>query len=156
MLPSLLTRHPSTSDRQKAINDTRTVLVAAVVATGAAWRPGITARTYRLSREGHFTDRYSKAVEQLANKKRLEVRPSGIYAHERLMADNARDPPTILRSSMLECDIGQHRRSPGSSGVSSGTLRLHQPDSFRTRSGDAGGLTVTGDGHDRTSLAPDR
>jgi hypothetical protein len=36
-LPSLLTRHPSTSDPEKAINDTRTVLVAAVV----AWRPGV-------------------------------------------------------------------------------------------------------------------
>src|SRR5690242_5696390 len=38
-------------------------LVAASAAGGLAY----TARTYRLSREGHFTDRYSKAVEQLGD-----------------------------------------------------------------------------------------
>jgi hypothetical protein len=93
VLPSLLTRHPSTSDREKAINDTRTVLVTAAVATGAAGGLAYTARTYWLSRQGNFTDPYSKAVEQLGNKEWLEVRLGGIYALERLVADSARDPP---------------------------------------------------------------
>jgi hypothetical protein len=32
-----------------------------------------------------------------------------LSALERLMADSARDPPTILDVYLLECDIGQHR-----------------------------------------------
>ena len=98
-LPAILTRHPhipNASDQHKAISDTRTGLIAAVVAAGAAGGLAYTARTYRLSREGQFTDRYSKAVEQLGDDKKLEVRLGGIYALERLMADSSRDQPTIL------------------------------------------------------------
>ena len=98
-LPGILTRHPhipNASDQHKAISDTRTGLIAAVVAAGAAGGLAYTARTYRLSREGQFTDRYSKAVEQLGDDKKLEVRLGGIYALERLMADSSRDQPTIL------------------------------------------------------------
>jgi len=61
-----------------------------------------TARTYRLSQqgqltiqEGQYTDRYSRAVEQLGNDN-PEVRLGGIYALERLMTDSARDQPTIV------------------------------------------------------------
>ena len=97
-LPAVLTRHPdlaSASDRHKAISRTRTGLIALVVAAGAAGGLAYTARTHRLSREGHFTDRYSKAVEQLGDDK-LEERLGGIYALGRLMADSDRDQPTIL------------------------------------------------------------
>ena len=67
VLPSLLTRHPSrASDPEKAIKDTRTVLVAAVV----AWSPGIHGPDVSAGREGNFTDPYSKAVEQLGNKEK--------------------------------------------------------------------------------------
>jgi uncharacterized protein YjbI with pentapeptide repeats len=98
ILPSFLTRHPhiaSASDRHEAISDTRTGLIAVVVAAGAAGGLAYTARTYRLSQQGQFTDRYSKAIEQLGENK-MEVRLGGIYALERLMADKARDQPTIL------------------------------------------------------------
>jgi hypothetical protein len=85
----------SASDRHEAISDTRTGLIAVVVAPAplVAWPtpPG----PYRLSQQGQFTDRYSKAIEQLGENK-MEVRLGGIYALERLMADKARDQPTIL------------------------------------------------------------
>lgn len=93
-----MTRHPhlaSASDWHKAISHTRTGLIALVVAAGAAGGLAYTARTHRLSREGHFTDRYSKAVEQLGDDK-IEERLGGIYALGRLMADSNRDQPTIL------------------------------------------------------------
>ena len=112
MLPSFLTRYPSVggSERHKAITDTRTGLVAAVVAAGAAGGLAYTARTYRLSTktlalsqetlalstQGQFTDRYSRAIELLGDEEKLQVRLGGIYALERLMADSARDQPTIL------------------------------------------------------------
>jgi hypothetical protein len=97
-LPAVLTRHPhlaSASDWHKAISRTRTGLIALVVAAGGAGGLAYAAWTHRLSREGHLTDRYSKAVEQLGDDK-LEVRLGGIYALERLMADSDRDQPTIL------------------------------------------------------------
>src|SRR4051794_872282 len=75
VLPSLLTEHPRISkpaDRHQAITNTRTGLALVLTALGAVGGLAFTARTYwlgqetyRLSREGHITDRYSKAVEQL-------------------------------------------------------------------------------------------
>src|SRR5450759_880395 len=97
-LPSLLTRHPRVADaaaRHTAITNTRTGLVATLAALGAGVGLAYTARTYRLSREGHLTDRYTKAVEQLGSDK-IEVRLGGIYALERLMHDSPADRPTII------------------------------------------------------------
>jgi hypothetical protein len=54
-----------------------------------------TALSFRLSREGHVTDRYTKAIEQLGSE-RLDVRLGAIYALERIMIDSARDHPTIV------------------------------------------------------------
>ena len=105
-LPAILTQHPHLTmapDRYKAITDTRTGLVAAVVAAGAAGGLAYTARTYRLSREGQFTDRYSKAVEQLGHKE-LEVRLGGIYALERLMATANEISPRFLRFLPPGCE----------------------------------------------------
>ena len=113
VLPSLLTRHPhiaAPKDRHAAINGTRAVLVAAVIAVGAVGALAYAARTYRfstktlgisqqtyaLTQRGQFTDRYTKAVAQLGDTDNLEVRLGGIYALERLMADGARDQPMIL------------------------------------------------------------
>jgi hypothetical protein len=112
VLPSLLTRHPhvaAAKDRHAALNETRAVLVAAVIAVGAAGALVYAARTYRLSmrtlgisqqtyaltQRGQFTDRYTNAVAQLGDKDNLEVRLGGIYALERLMADSPRDQSTI-------------------------------------------------------------
>ena len=100
MLPSVLTEHPQipkSADRHKAITDTRTGLVALLAAIGAAGGLAYTARTYRLSREGHFTDRYSNAVEQLGHKE-IAVRLGGIFALERLMRDSPADQPTIMET----------------------------------------------------------
>jgi len=107
-LPSLLTRHPRVVDaaaRHTAITNTRTGLVATLAALGAGVGLAYTARTYRLSREGHLTDRYTKAVEQLGSDK-IEVRLGGIYALERLMRDSSTDQPTIVE--VLAAYIRQH------------------------------------------------
>lgn len=52
-------------------------------------------RTYRLSEQGHVTDRYTKAIEQLGSDK-LDIRLGGIYALERIARDSARDHPTVM------------------------------------------------------------
>jgi len=106
-LPSLLTRHPrvDAATRHTAITNTRTGLVATLAVLGAGVGLAYTARTYRLSREGHVTDRYTKAVEQLGSDK-VEVRLGGIYALERLMRDSSTDQPTIVE--VLAANIREH------------------------------------------------
>ncbi|MEU9397972.1 pentapeptide repeat-containing protein [Streptomyces sp. NPDC048324] len=48
----------------------------------------------RLAREGHVTDRFTKAIEHLGSDT-LEIRLGGIYALERLRRDSATDRSTI-------------------------------------------------------------
>jgi len=131
VLPPYLTRHPVVSnpaDRHKAITDTRTGLIAALAALGAAGGLAFTARTYRLSREGHVTDRYSKAIEQLGNDK-TEIRLGGIYALERLMRDSPHDQPTIIE--VLAAYVRQH-------------TSLSQPPAARTHDRRVAGYRHTG------------
>ncbi|MFH8642035.1 pentapeptide repeat-containing protein [Streptomyces goshikiensis] len=51
--------------------------------------------TLQVTREGHVTDRYTKAVEQLGAPV-LEVRVGGIYALERIMRDSVKDQSTVV------------------------------------------------------------
>lgn len=98
LLPSYFGRPYVGVDRLKAMSDARTAGVAYLVAVGAVTTVLFTARTYRLTREGQVTDRYSKAVEQLgdADGKKLMVRLGGIYALERIATDSARDRSTVV------------------------------------------------------------
>ena len=99
IVPAVLTRHPSggmtAAERLKAANDVRAPLVAFLVAVGAAGTLWFTARTYVLNREGHVTDRYTKAVGQLGYD-RSPVRVGGVYALERIGNDSAKDRTTII------------------------------------------------------------
>jgi hypothetical protein len=81
--------------RASEIDSVRGYLIqygAGVLAFGALI---YTARNFRLSREGHVTDRYTKAIEQLGSGS-LDVRLGGIYALERIMVDSPRDHPAIV------------------------------------------------------------
>lgn len=64
-----------------------------------------TARTYYLTRRGQLTDRYTKAIAQLASDK-LTERLGGIYALEHLMAESDRDHDTVVE--VLAAFIRQH------------------------------------------------
>jgi uncharacterized protein YjbI with pentapeptide repeats len=66
-----------------------------LIALFLTWR-----RTWT-TEQGHFTDRYSKAIEQLGvtfedGRPNMEARLGGIYALERLARDSPRDQGTIL------------------------------------------------------------
>jgi uncharacterized protein YjbI with pentapeptide repeats len=52
-------------------------------------------KVHALTEQGQVTDRYTKAITQLASDKESE-RIGGIYALERIMADSARDHPTVV------------------------------------------------------------
>jgi hypothetical protein len=55
----------------------------------------ITARTLEVTEQGHITERYTKAIEQLGQQK-LAMRLGGIYALERIAKDSERDHPTVV------------------------------------------------------------
>lgn len=134
VLPLVLTRHPhvaSEIDRYRAINDTRTGLVAAIVAIGAAGGLGYTARTYRLSQQGQFIDRYPKAIEQLGDRESLEIRLGGIYALERLMSDSSRDQPTVME--VLAAFIREHAHASSHSNPDAASDQARQ-DATQTAS----------------------
>lgn len=55
-------------------------------------------RQNEVAQQGQYTDRYTKAVEQLdqAGPEHLQTRLGGIYALQRLTQDSPRDQPTIV------------------------------------------------------------
>jgi uncharacterized protein YjbI with pentapeptide repeats len=93
-----------------AIRGRQLQLGAGLVVTAGAVATGL---TLRLNREGHITDRYTKAIDQLGSE-RLDVRLGAIYALERIMIDSTRDHPTIVEvlaayvreHALLETDYG--------------------------------------------------
>jgi uncharacterized protein YjbI with pentapeptide repeats len=66
-----------------------------------------TARGFQLAREGHITDRYSKAIEQLGNEN-ADVRIGGIYALERIARDSSVDRDTVV--DVLATFVREHTR----------------------------------------------
>jgi uncharacterized protein YjbI with pentapeptide repeats len=104
LVPPLLYRHTGTAKdaKLKAITDTRTALLAGLIGVGALltfWLNSrvyrITARTLEVTEQGHITERYTKAIEQLGNNE-LTIRLGGIYALERIAKDSNRDHPTVV------------------------------------------------------------
>ncbi|MEV4219096.1 pentapeptide repeat-containing protein [Nonomuraea sp. NPDC049725] len=79
-----------------------TGLIALVAVYYTARNADTARRTYeigqenlRLAEQGHVTDRYTKAIEQLGSSE-LAIRLGGIYALERIAHDSPRDQPTIV------------------------------------------------------------
>lgn len=93
----LVPRHDfdKASDWYQALNDVRTsalqLLGGFVLVVGSY----VAARTLRLNREGHITDRFSKAVEHLGGADPA-TRLGGIYAMERIMRDAPSEQGAIL------------------------------------------------------------
>ncbi|MFI7601206.1 pentapeptide repeat-containing protein [Actinoplanes sp. NPDC049681] len=88
-------KHLHGKDKADARNATRQVLLAAVGGLVLLTGAGFTARTFFLTRRGQYTDRYTKAIAQLASDK-LTERLGGIYALEHLMIESERDHPTVV------------------------------------------------------------
>src|SRR6266545_5757104 len=103
--PALYGYVPDPKDRAAAEASTRTGLIAGLAGLAALGSLSITARTYRLTEQGHITDRYTKAIEQLGSAK-LDVRLGGVYALERIAVDSKRDHPTIVE--VLSAFIREH------------------------------------------------
>lgn len=82
-------------DRADGINDVRRTLITAIGGAAAMVAIAYTARTYHLSKRGQVTDRFSRAVAQLASSE-VEERLGGIHALEQVMAESPRDHDAVV------------------------------------------------------------
>jgi len=85
----------SEKDKAAAINAIRGLLLQALAGVAAAIALSFTARTYYLSREGHVTDRYTKAIDQLGAVGE-DQRVGGVFALERIMRDSPKDHAAVV------------------------------------------------------------
>jgi pentapeptide repeat protein len=99
-------------------------LAAGLVAAGALL---FTARSFILSREGHVTDRYTKAIEQLGSQE-LDVRVGGIYALERVARDSKRDHPTVMEVLSAFIRVHSNQKLPPTDPDSQGLERFSPRD----------------------------
>jgi hypothetical protein len=79
-------------------------LAGLVLAAGAYY----TGRTFALNREGQITERFTRAVEQLADEK-LDIRLGGIYALERIARDSETHYEPVME--VLTAFLREHTRS---------------------------------------------
>ncbi|WP_162641892.1 pentapeptide repeat-containing protein [Streptosporangium sp. 'caverna'] len=87
-----------------AVRGRALAIATGLIALGAVY---YTARNADTARQGHITDRYTKAIEQLGSDK-LDIRLGGIYALERIARDSARDHPTVME--VLAAFVREHSR----------------------------------------------
>jgi uncharacterized protein YjbI with pentapeptide repeats len=79
-------------DAEAALRTSFIQLIGGLVVVAGLY---FTARGFRLTREGHITDRYAKGIEQLGSEN-LDVRVGGIYALERIARDSVSDRAAII------------------------------------------------------------
>lgn len=101
-MPVSLPATPRSTAQTLATLVTALTAIGALVFTGLslnATRDQVAAahRQNEVAQQGQYTDRYTKAVEQLdqAGPEHLQTRLGGIYALQRLAVDSPRDHPTI-------------------------------------------------------------
>ena len=97
-------------DSNDAVRNFGLILAAVFTAGFAAWRGVILTRQADTAEQGHITDRYIKAVEQLGAEKvqkiegkettvpNIEVRVGALYTLERIAADSLRDHIPIMET----------------------------------------------------------
>jgi hypothetical protein len=84
------------------------VLTLAQILGGIALFSGlyVTWRTLQVNREGQITERFTRAIDHLANRERLEIRLGGIYALERIARESEQDHWPIMHT--LTAYIREH------------------------------------------------
>ncbi|MFJ5552947.1 pentapeptide repeat-containing protein [Streptomyces sp. NPDC093225] len=92
-----------------AVTGVRTALLALGAGGLAAVGVIYTHRTLHQNREGQVTDRYTKAIGQVASDKPVE-QLGGIYALERIMRDSVKDHATIVE--VLAAFVRSHATAP--------------------------------------------
>ncbi|MFF9751267.1 pentapeptide repeat-containing protein [Streptomyces sp. NPDC014344] len=148
VLPTLVVDHDlaggrlAAADRLKAVNTVRTTLLqvvgGAVVLFGAyaTWRQlRVSQDGLHATREGHVTDRFSRAVDQLGSDK-LDVRIGGIYALWRIADHSVRDHEAVV--SIMAAYLRTHLPwPPQEPGVPPADASINSIRPLETRAADA-------------------
>lgn len=92
-------------DAESAVRGSLLQLIGGAVLVAGLY---FTARGFRLTRQGHITDRYAKAVEQLGHES-ADIRIGGIFALERIARDSEADRSTVIE--ILSAFIREHTRA---------------------------------------------
>lgn len=110
------TGHVAPQDRLTAINDVRTTLLQAVAGVVlffgayATWRQlRVSQDTLRVTQEGHLTEQFGRAIEQLGGDK-PDVRIGGLHALRRLAEHSVRDRDAVI--STLAAFLRAHQPWP--------------------------------------------
>jgi uncharacterized protein YjbI with pentapeptide repeats len=86
--------------REELENEARKTIIQVVGGAFAIFALFLTWRRVKVAEQGHITDRFTTAVEQLGkldgDKPNFEIRLGGIYALERIALDSPRDHWTIM------------------------------------------------------------
>ncbi|WP_271217184.1 pentapeptide repeat-containing protein [Streptosporangium carneum] len=118
--------------RQRPFQAITSLITSAGVLLGVAFTAyglSYTAQTLSAAQEGQLTDRYTKAVEQLASEA-VDVRLGAIYALQRLATDSPRDRITIrnlLAAFVRNHDLCSPKPPPKQCGTKTkhlGTVRI--------------------------------
>lgn len=99
-------------DKVEALNSVRDVMLKGAAGAIGAIALMFTARTYSLSREGHVTDRYSKAIEHLGAEQPAQ-RLGGVFALERIMRDSKKDHTAVV--DVLSAFVREQKRNASAS-----------------------------------------
>ncbi|QGZ52539.1 hypothetical protein GPZ77_33285 [Streptomyces sp. QHH-9511] len=98
-----------TQPQATTVTGVRTALLGIGAGSLAAVGIVYTHRTLHQNREGQVTDRYTKAISQIASEKPVE-QLGGIYALERIMRDSKKDHSTIVE--VLASFVREHAPAP--------------------------------------------
>ncbi|OIJ87586.1 hypothetical protein BIV25_38545 [Streptomyces sp. MUSC 14] len=134
--------HLAAADRISAVNNVRTTLLQAIGGAVVLFGAYATWRQLRVSqdglnatREGHVTDRFSRAVEQLGSDK-LDVRIGGIYALWRIADHSARDHEAVV--SIMAAYLRTHLPwPPQEAGAPAADASINTVRPLETRAADA-------------------
>jgi uncharacterized protein YjbI with pentapeptide repeats len=96
-------------DRAEELGRVRTALLAVLAGAIAVLGLYYTGRTFALNRQGHITERFTRAVDQLGHKQ-VDVRLGGIYALERLARESRDDQGPIVE--LLTAYVREHAPAP--------------------------------------------
>jgi hypothetical protein len=97
------------TDRAKAINDIRTALLQGLAGVGLLLGVVFTWRQIQVTRQGHAGDRFTTAVQHLADEN-IDIRVAGIYALETLAATYATERDAVV--DVLSTFVRRHASVP--------------------------------------------
>ena len=97
-------------DKAEEVGRTRTAVLAVLAGLIALVGAIYTARTFALNQSGQITERFTRAIEQLGQRDKLEVCLGGIYALEWIARDSPRAHPQVMR--VLTAYVREHSPVP--------------------------------------------